>query len=491
MTVALLERRFLADYARTGTNLLLLVLVPVTFVIVAAPTLADAAKVLGGTGGGLGIETVTAGWAAAFLTGIAMYFQVASSRATDRRLVLAGLSRGRLATARLLTGAGLAVAATAAALAALAARQGLADPARIMVGTAMFAVVYLAIGAVVGALVPTPVNGTVLLLFVWILDVFFGPTLSGSTSPALRVLPTHFISLWTVNQPPGHAGPSTLAWSGVWIVGALAAAYAVVAATPGRRRAATPSRPASQLRVGLRMGLNDWKRTPLLWLLLAAVPAVFILLSAAITPHGSSPVVVREGGAQVTAIVDPAVIHPGTMAPEAIASLAALVGVFIVLDARAADRRLVLAGQRASVAVATRVALVMLAAVVATVVSLAVTATVFTAEQWAVYGLGSVVIAVTYGLIGMLLGPIFGRVSGVFIAFLLPFIDLGLGQSPMLGGDPADWALWMPGYGGMRVLIDGGLTAGFDEGPMLGVALAWIVLLAGAVVALLRRTIRG
>jgi hypothetical protein len=91
----------------------------------------------------------------------------------------------------------------------------------------------------------------------------------------------------------------------------------------------------------------------------------------------------------------------------------------------------------------------------------------------------------------MLLGPVFGRVSGVFMAFLLPFIDLGLGQSPMLGGDPADWALWMPGYGGMRVLIDGGLTAGFDEGPMLGVALAWIVLLAGAVVVLLRRTIRG
>lgn len=491
MTAALLERRFVADYARTGTNLLLLVLVPVTFVIVAAPTLADAAMVLGGAGGGLGIETVTAGWAAAFLTGIAMYFQVASSRATDRRLVLAGLSRGRLATARLLTGAGLAAAATGAAVIALAARQGLADPARIIAGTAMFAVVYLAIGAVVGAIVPTPVNGTVLLLFIWILDVFFGPTLSGSTSPLLRVLPTHFISLWTVNQPPGHGGPGTLAWSGVWIAGALMTAYVVVAATPGRRRSPGPSRASGQLRVGLRMGLNDWKRTPLLWLLLAAVPAVFIILSAAITPHGSSPVVVREGGVQITAILDPAVIHPGTMAPEAIASLTALVGVFIVLDASAADRRLVLAGQRPLVAVATRVALVMLAAVVVTVVSLAVTATVFTAEQWAVYGLGGLVLAVTYGLIGMLLGPIFGRVSGVFMAFLLPFIDLGLGQSPMLGGEPADWALWTPGYGGMRVLIDGGLTAGFDEGPVLSLALGWIVLLTCAVVMLIRRMVKG
>jgi hypothetical protein len=91
----------------------------------------------------------------------------------------------------------------------------------------------------------------------------------------------------------------------------------------------------------------------------------------------------------------------------------------------------------------------------------------------------------------MLLGPIFGRVSGVFMAFLLPFIDLGLGQSPMLGGDPADWALWMPGYGGMRVLIDGGLTAGFDEGPILALAVGWIAVLSFAVVVVLRRIVRG
>lgn len=85
--------------------------------------------------------------------------------------------------------------------------------------------------------------------------------------------------------------------------------------------------------------------------------------------------------------------------------------------------------------------------------------------------------------------PVFGRVSGVFMAFPLPFIDLGLGQSP-LRGNPADWARWTPGYGGMRVLIDGGLTASFDEGPMLAVAVAWIVLLSCAVVVLLRRTVK-
>ncbi|MGC5583171.1 ABC transporter permease [Ornithinimicrobium sp. W1665] len=490
MTPLLLERRFLTDYARNGTNLLLLAIVPVTFVLLAAPRLAGYAALMGAAQAGPGVETVTAGWAAGFLTGIAMYFQVASSRAGDRRLVVAGQSRARLAGARLLAGAALAALATGAAVAALGLRQGLDRPVPTIIGTAMFAVVYLAIGAAVGALVPTPVNGTVLLLFVWILDVFFGPAVSGSTSAVLRLLPTHFISLWIVDRPPGHGGPGALAWSVAWVAAALAIAYVIVTvgSAPHRSRADT-DRP-DQLQVAVLMGLKDWRRTPLLWLLLAAVPAVFILLADVITPPGSTPVLVRENGLQVTQVMDPAVIHSGTMAPEAIASLAALVGVFVVLDARAGDRRLVLAGQRVLVAVASRMILVMLAAVLVSLASLAVTATVFTADQWLVYGLGGVVLALTYGLVGMLLGPVLGRVSGVFLAFLLPFVDLGLGQSPMLGGEPTRWSRWMPGYGGMRVLIDGGLTAGFDETASLAIAVIWLLLLGAAVVLMLMRTLK-
>jgi len=104
MTTPLLVRRFLADYARNPVNLLTLVLVPVTFVLVAAGPLADAAKLLGGAGGGPPVETATAGWAAGFLAGVAMYFQVAAARDTDRRLVVAGMPARTMVAARLLTG---------------------------------------------------------------------------------------------------------------------------------------------------------------------------------------------------------------------------------------------------------------------------------------------------------------------------------------------------------------------------------------------------
>ena len=178
--MTLLVRRFLIDYARTPANLLMLAVIPVVFVIVAADSMSDAARLLGGASSGSGIATVTAGWAAGFLAAVAMYFQVSSARDTDRRLVLAGLPRSQLVAARLVTGASLAVLGSAAALTALLLRTGIDQPARVATGTLMFAAIYLAVGAIVGATVPDPVNGTLVLLFIWIIDVFFGPALSAS-----------------------------------------------------------------------------------------------------------------------------------------------------------------------------------------------------------------------------------------------------------------------------------------------------------------------
>ena len=492
MTTTLLVHRFLSDYVRNRANLLFLALAPIVFVMVAAGTLADASRLLGGAGNGSSIETVTAGWTAGFLTAIAMYFQVSAARNTDRRLVLSGLSGIRLVTARMAAGALLAAVASAAALVALAARTGIDDPLRVTAGTLMFAVIYLAFGAIVGATVPNAVNGTVVLMFIWIIDVFFGPTLISSESVLTRLLPTHFVSLWTVNLPSGHGGLSELAWSLLWTTTALAVAFIVVVQTSSvsRRRHARKSVPSAltQLRTGLKMGWHDWRRTPVLWLLLAVVPAVFIWLADAVTPNGTTPITLRENGIRFTDMVDPAHIHAATMAPVSVASLAALAGVFIVLDARSADQRLALAGQRIWVLLATRLGMVLTAAGLATAISVAVTATVFDAHQWGLYIAANAFIAVTYALIGVLLGPIFGRVSGVFMAFLIPFLDLGIGQSPMLQGEPASWARYLPGYGSTRMLIDGALTEGFDEVNSLLIASGWLAGLVLVAVVLFRRT---
>jgi len=116
---------------------------------------------------------------------------------------------------------------------------------------------------------------------------------------------------------------------------------------------------------------------------------------------------------------------------------------------------------------------------------------VFDTHQWGLCAAATSLVALTYGLLGVLLGPVFGRVSGVFIAFLISFLDIGIGQSPMLRGEPADWATYLPGYGGTRLFIDGALTASFDETRALLIARVWLAALATAATLLFRHAATG
>lgn len=235
------------------------------------------------------------------------------------------------------------------------------------------------------------------------------------------------------------------------------------------------------------MSWRTWRRTPVFWALLVVVPTVFIWLADAVTPSGSTTVRLRENGTDVVTVLDPAAMHAGTMAPIAIGSLAALAGAFIGVEARGADQRLVLASQPRRTVLATRLAAGVAAAGVATVASLAITAPFFDARQRVPYAAGNAVVAVTYGLVGVVLGPLVGRLSGALIAFLAPFLHLAIGQSPMLQEEPPGWARLLPGYSGTRLVLDGGLTQSFDEAGSLLLAAGWIGGLLVVAAVLFRR----
>nr|WP_280826505.1 ABC transporter permease [Mycobacterium sp. OTB74] len=131
--------------------------------------------------------------------------------------------------ARAGTGLLLAALVSAVALLALAARTGIADPVRVIAGTVMFALIYLAIGALIAVAVPNPVNGAVAILFIWMLDVFFGPGGSGGDTMVSRFFPTHFVTLWMVDLPSHHAGRlGDLGISLAWVLGALVVAAIVL-----------------------------------------------------------------------------------------------------------------------------------------------------------------------------------------------------------------------------------------------------------------------
>jgi hypothetical protein len=488
-------RRFLADYVRNPVNLLLLVLVPTVFVVVAAGRLADLARLFGNAGAASTVGIATAGWAAGFLAGIAMYFQVAGAREADRALVLAGLPTRRLVAARLSAGLGLAVVAGGTALAALTVRTGIDSPGRAIAGTAMFALIYLGIGATIGALVRNPVNGSVLVLLVWIVDVMLGPSMGLGTNVITRFLPTHFVTLWMTDRPSGHAGRfGDLGIGLAWTLGALGLAFLAVWASARvshrRRRRTHPGSVVDQLGAAVLSGWRDWRRNPALWLLLAAVPTVYILLAEASTPHEPMAINATTGGVYAPHTVDLYDVHAGLMAPIAIASLATLAGLFVVLDTRSGDRRAALAGLRPGVSFAARLVVVAFAATLATAVSVGLTALMFSPHQWGAYVGANALLAATYAVLGMLLAPAFGRVGGVFVAFLIPFLDLGMGQSPMLYGEPAGWAHWLPGYGAYRILTDATVTGDFDQTRALLAALGWLTILTLTAALLFRRSVR-
>jgi len=225
---------FTREQLRAPFTLVLLVAIPALFVIAAAGALSDFASALGGSLAGDAAVALSAGWAAAFISGTLGFFQAASSRGADRRLALAGLGPARVAISRIAASVGLAVVAAAAAFTALAVRVDLAHPLHAAVAVLGFALLYLAIGVCIGSVMTAPLEGSLLVVFVFLLDAFAGPGMSGGSAPP-----------WAVSQKAADiliaAGAGSNSPSGDWVrvalvtAAALAAAFIVFVASAGSR----------------------------------------------------------------------------------------------------------------------------------------------------------------------------------------------------------------------------------------------------------------
>jgi len=493
MVTARLTGRYLAEYSRRPVNLALLVLVPLVFVVLASGAITDFAEIVGGVGDASQLAAPTAGWAAAFLSGVAGFFHVLGSRDTDRRLANAGMGAWRITVARLASGLALALLASGTAIVALALRAGIVDPVRTITGTVMFAVIYLGIGVAVGSLVSNDVNGSLVVIFVWMLDVFLGPAMAGTSVGISRVFPSYYVTLFVLGGPGVQTGPmGDLGWALVWTFGALGLAVALFAtATATRRNVLRLAKPVGtgwgRVKAGLRYGLRDHRRNIALWVLLVVLPVLFISLSFYITPEEPTPVELVEGGVsqiQTLSMVD---VHGAIMVPITIAFLAGLAGLFVVQGSLEGDARLTLAGFRPREILVSRLGVIAIAGLLTTVVSLAVTAIDFTPQSWAWFTVGNALVAATYGMVGVLIGALFGRLGGLYLMFLLPFIDVGIGQNIMFSAAPPGWGGVLPGRGAVQVLVDGAFTPTFDQIPNLVLALVWLVVLALAAAAVVNR----
>jgi hypothetical protein len=172
---------FVREHLRTPLTLSLLVAIPIFFVLIFASVLDEFAKALGGRLMAEAATSISAGWAAAFLCGTLAFFEVASSRRADRRLALAGLGAGRVAVARILAAIVLGVLVSAVAYLTLFLRSGIEHPWHAAAAVLAFALIYTGIGALIGAFMSDPLNGSLLVVLVFAVDVFSGPQMTANS----------------------------------------------------------------------------------------------------------------------------------------------------------------------------------------------------------------------------------------------------------------------------------------------------------------------
>ena len=214
---------FTREQLRAPFTLALLVAAPALFVVSAAGALSDFADALGGSLAGEAAVVLSAGWAAGLISGALGFFQAASSRGADRRLALAGLGPARVAVSRIAASVVLAIVAAGAAFLALELRADIAHPAHAAAAIVAFALLYLGIGVLVGSLIQAPLEGSLLVTFIFLLDAFAGPGMTGGDPP-----------IWAVSQNAADvliaAGVGSGSPDGDWLKLALVSAGALVAA---------------------------------------------------------------------------------------------------------------------------------------------------------------------------------------------------------------------------------------------------------------------
>jgi hypothetical protein len=219
---------FVREQLRAPLTQVLLVAIPAFFVLVFASVLGEFARALGGTLQTRSATAISAGWATAFLSGTLAFFQVASSRGADRRLAIAGLGPGRVAATRIAAAIALGLAVSAVAFLTLWLRSGIGHPWHAAVAVFAFAAIYIGVGALIGALVTDPLEGSLLVILVFSVDAFSGPQMTSAGGIGAFFTPTRQAANLLIAAGGGSGSPAA-DWLGVAAV-ALAALGVALAA---------------------------------------------------------------------------------------------------------------------------------------------------------------------------------------------------------------------------------------------------------------------
>jgi hypothetical protein len=139
----------------------------------------------------------------------------------------------RVALSRIAASLLLAATVSAVAFVTLWLRSGIGHPLHAAIAVFAFAAIYVGVGAIVGALITAPLEGSLLVMLVWSLDAFSGPQMTSSGGGLLT--PTRDAAKLLIAAGAGRGSPEVdwLQVIGVTVLalGAALAAFWLAART--------------------------------------------------------------------------------------------------------------------------------------------------------------------------------------------------------------------------------------------------------------------
>lgn len=219
----------------------------------------------------------------------------------------------------------------------------------------------------------------------------------------------------------------------------------------------------SRVTTAVAMGLREFARTPVLLGLLVVLPLYFIGGFMYIVPEATLTIPISGEATTVTLSEFVAAL----MTPVTAGLLSGIVGLFMMQSSKAADHRLRLAGFRSRDLVVSRVALLATGGLIVSVFSLVIVLVGFTPASIPSFVAATILTALTYGVVGVILGVSLNRLAGVYVMLFAPYVDMLMFQNPM-ATDSAAWTKGLPGYFTTKATMDAAFTQGVDVGNFVG-----------------------
>lgn len=428
----------------------------------------------------------------AFIAGLLGLVLIISAREADRRLVRVGYSPMMLLLSRLVTIGGITALIAGVNLAVLAYFVPPEAPALAFVFLALAGLLYAFIGVLIGSLLPRVFEGSLVVVLFAVMDAF----LSGD-SPLAADVPD-WVSLFPLYHPKqllkDAITAGTYTTNDLTITLTYVAVLVLLAGLIFRREMGVSKMRSGGLRrfaTVFTIGFREQARNYLLVGLLIVLPFLFITLAFAVTQDAQMPIRLLVDGEWTTAMRGLPTVHGVVMTPITSALIAGIVGLLLMHGARNGDGRLVLAGYRAREVIAARFSTLALLSALVTAVTVGVLVIDVMPEQMWWFLAGVFVLTSTYGLLGMLLGVVLGRLAGLWSILIAAMLDIGLFQDPLFRMGEAEWWMeWLPGYHSMQVIMDAGLTTNIDTVSHLGWAGMYLVVLGLVTITMFYRGTR-